>query len=227
MRPGEGRSTFLFFLHGFLLLFSYLIVKALREAFILTEFSAEVRAYGVAVIALVLMFVVPAYGAVRRRLDGARLLQAVTLFFAVNMLGFAAAAYFGISTSFTFFVWVSIFGVMIIAQFWAFAADTFNLKSGQRLFPVIMLGANLGALAGAKFAAVAVDALQPVGLMVVATLVLAATLCLARPASAAVPGGLARALAGARRHAREAARRHRARAARPLPAAGRAASSCC
>ena len=135
IRPGEGRSTFLFFLHGFLLLFSYLIVKALREAFILTDFSAEVRAYGVAVIALVLMFVVPAYGAVRRRLDGARLLQAVTLFFALNMLGFAAAAYFGISTSFTFFVWVSIFGVMITAQFWAFAADTFNLKSGQRLFP--------------------------------------------------------------------------------------------
>ena len=62
MRPGEGRSTFLFFLHGFLLLFSYLIVKALREAFILTDFSAEVRAYGVAVIALVLMFLVPAYG---------------------------------------------------------------------------------------------------------------------------------------------------------------------
>ena len=33
---------------------------------------------------------------------------------------------------------------MITAQFWAFA-DTFNLKSGQRLFPVIMMGANLGA----------------------------------------------------------------------------------
>ena len=43
----------------------------------------------VAVTALVLMFVVPAYGAVRRRIDGARLLQAVTVFFAVNMLGFA------------------------------------------------------------------------------------------------------------------------------------------
>lgn len=189
IRPGEGRSTFLFFLHGFLLLFSYLIVKALREAFILTDFSAEVRAYGVAVIALVLMFLVPAYGAVRRRLDGARLLQAVTLFFALNMLGFAAAAYFGISTSFTFFVWVSIFGVMITAQFWAFAADTFNLKSGQRLFPVIMMGANLGGLAGAKFAAVAVDSLQPVGLMVVATLVLATTLVVANPAGAAVPEG--------------------------------------
>ncbi len=189
IRPGEGRSTFLFFLHGFLLLFSYYIVRALREAFILTDYSAEVRSYGVAVIALVLMFVVPAYGAVRKRLDGERLLQAVTVFFALNMLGFSAAAYFGISTSFTFFVWVSIFGAMMIAQFWAFAADTFNLKSGQRLFPVIMVGANLGALAGAKFAAIAVNSLEPVGLMMVATLVLAATIVIAGPARAATPEG--------------------------------------
>jgi hypothetical protein len=90
IRPGEGRSTFLFFLHGFLLLFSYYIVRVLREAFILTDFSAEVRSYGYAVIALVLMFVVPMYGAVRKRIDGERLLQAVTVFFAVNMLGFSA-----------------------------------------------------------------------------------------------------------------------------------------
>ena len=37
VRPGEGRSAFLFVLHGFLLLFSYQIVKALREAFMLDE----------------------------------------------------------------------------------------------------------------------------------------------------------------------------------------------
>ncbi len=189
IRPGEGRSAVLFFLHGFLLLFSYLIVKSLREAFILTDFTAEVRAYGVAVTALVLMLVIPAYSAVRRRLDGARLLRAVTLFFALNMLGFAATAWFGISMSFTFFVWVSIFGLMVPAQFWAFAADTYNLKSGQRLFPLIMIGANLGALAGARFAEIAISALQPVGLMGVATVVLALTLVVAGPASAAVPAG--------------------------------------
>ena len=77
-----------------------------------------------------------------------------------------------------FFVWVSIYGVMVVAQMWAFAADSFNLKSGQRLFPVIMVGANLGALAGAKTAQLAVAALTPVGLMLVATCALLATLLL-------------------------------------------------
>jgi AAA family ATP:ADP antiporter len=189
VRPGEGRSAFLFFLHGFLLLFSYQVVKALREAFMLTKFSAEVRAYAVALIALLLMLLVPAYSVVRRRLDAERLLRAVTAFFASNLLVFWAAAAAGMPIAFPFFIWVSIFGVMVIAQLWAFAADSFNLKSGQRLFPVIMVGANLGALAGAKCAQLTVAALTPVGLMFAATVVLLATLALAGPERRAVPAG--------------------------------------
>ncbi|MCU0259270.1 MAG: hypothetical protein MUF56_09645, partial [Solirubrobacteraceae bacterium] len=163
VRPGEGRSAFLFFLHGFL--------------------------YAVAVTALVLMVLVPVYGRVRRRIDGERLLQAVTVFFALNLVAFAAAAAAGTPIAFGFFVWVSVFGLVVVAQLWAFAADSFNLKSGQRLFPVIMVGANLGALVGAKTAQLAVAALTPVGLMIVATGTLLATLWLAGPESRAVPDG--------------------------------------
>jgi len=189
VRPGEGRSAFLFFLHGFLLLFSYQVVKALREAFMLVKFSAEMRAYAVAVTAAVLMLLVPLYGRVRRRIDGDRLLQAVTAFFALNLLGFIAAAVLGLYPAFAFFVWVSVFGLVVVAQLWAFAADSFNLKSGQRLFPVIMVGANLGALTGAKTAQLAVTALTPMGLMILATLTLLATLALIAPERRAVPEG--------------------------------------
>jgi len=189
IRPGEGRSVLLFVLHAFTLLFSYQVVKALREAFMLAKFSAEVRSYAVAVTALVLMVLVPLYGIVRRRLDGERLLRAITLFFASNMLVFAAFAGSGTSFAFAFYVWVSVFGLTVVAQLWAFAADSFNLKSGQRLFPVIMVGANLGALAGAKTAQLTVAALTPVGLLVAATVVLLATMFLAGPERAAVPEG--------------------------------------
>ncbi len=223
MRPGEGRAAFLFFLHGFLLLSSYQVVKALREAFMLTRFSAETRSYAVAVMALVLMFVVPLYGWVRRHLDGAQLLRAVTLFFVLTMPLFALLADAGVSIAFVFFIWVGIYGVMVVSQMWAFAADSFNVKSGQRLFVVIMLGANLGALAGAKLAHLAAAALSPVGLIVLAAGLLGATLFLAGPERAAVPEG-SRALLGRARQARAAAAgRHRPRIARPLPAADRAA----
>ena len=189
MRPGEGHSAMLFFLHGFLLLSSYQVVKALREALILTKFPAEVRAYAVAVMALVLMFVVPLYGYVRRHLDGARLLRVVTLFFVVTLPLFAGLLWAGAPIEFVFFIWVGIYGVMVVSQMWAFAADSFNLKSGQRLFPLIMIGANLGALVGAKLAQLAAATLTPAGLMVFATGTLGATLFLAGPERASIPEG--------------------------------------
>ncbi|HWJ05425.1 MAG TPA: Npt1/Npt2 family nucleotide transporter [Steroidobacteraceae bacterium] len=189
IRPGEGRSAFLFFLHGFLLLSSYQVVKALREALILTRFSAEVRAYAVAVMALVLMIVVPLYSLLRRRVDGERLLRVVTLFFVVTLPLFAGLVWAGAPIEFVFFIWVGIYGLMVISQLWAFAADSFNIKSGQRLFPVIMIGANLGALVGAKVAQLAAATLSVAGLMVFATGTLAATLFLAGPERAAVPEG--------------------------------------
>jgi AAA family ATP:ADP antiporter len=189
LRPGEGRSLVLFFANAFLILFSYYILKALREAFLLSESTAEVRSYAVAVIALVLMVIVPFYSSVRRRLDGVRLLRAVTLFFAATVLVFTALAWADARMGFAFFVWVSIYGVMLPAQFWAFAADTYNVKSGQRLFPLIMLGGNLGALTGAKCAHLAVAALTPEGLMLASTAALLVTTGLPQLAAARVPDG--------------------------------------
>ena len=185
--PGEGRTAFLFFLHGFLLLASYQVVKALREAFMLTKFSAETRAYAVAGMALVLMLVVPLYGRLRHHLHGADLLRAVTLFFVATLPLFALLTHYQVSIAFAFFIWVGIYGVMVVSQMWAYAADSFNVKSGQRLFVVIMLGANLGALAGAKLTQVAVAALSPMGLMILATCTLGATLFLAKPERDAIP----------------------------------------
>jgi AAA family ATP:ADP antiporter len=187
--PGEGRTALLFFLHGFLLLASYQIVKALREAFMLVKFSAETRAYAVAAMALILMIVVPLYGRLRHHLHGEHLLRAVTLFFVVTLPVFALLSHYQVPIAFPFFIWVGIYGLLVVSQMWAFAADSFNVRSGQRLFVVIMLGANLGALAGSKFTQLAVAALTPMGLMVLATCTLGATLFLATPERAAIPPG--------------------------------------
>lgn len=187
IRPGEGRSLALFFVQGFLLLFSYYVVRAVREAVILTEFSAVVRSYAVAAIAVVLMALIPLYSLLRRRLGGERLVQVIIAFFALNLLAFYLFGLAGQRFGFAFFVWVGLFGVMLVAQFWAFTTDTFNLKSGQRLFPLIMIGANLGALAGAQFARLAVGWLGTYGLMLAATVVLAVAPLLCAPARRAAP----------------------------------------
>jgi AAA family ATP:ADP antiporter len=189
VRPGEGRAVALFFTHGLLLMVAYYIVKALRESFMLSQHTAEVRAYAVAVIALVLMLLVPLYSAIRRRLDGVRLINAVTLFFVLNMLAFLPLAATDLKLGFVFFVWVAIFGVVVVSQFWALAADSLNLKSGQRLFPAIMVGVNLGALVGAKLAEISANTLGTTGLMLFGAGALATTMLLAGRARDAVPEG--------------------------------------
>ena len=175
IRPGEGRPVALFGAHVFLILFAYYIFRSVREGFLLESGSAARGSYATAVIAAVLMVLVPVYSAVRRRYQGVRLVNSVIAFFSLTLLGFWAAAASGLDVGFAFYVWVGIFNVMMLAQFWALAADSFNIKAGQRLFPAIMLAAQLGGLAGAEFTENYTAALGTSNLLLVGTVLLVLT----------------------------------------------------
>jgi AAA family ATP:ADP antiporter len=151
VRPGEGRTVALFSAHVFLILFAYYIFRSVREGLLLEHGSAAKGSYATAVIAGTLLVLVPIYSAVRRRFDGVRLVNTVIAFFLATLVGFWVAASRGVDVGFAFYVWVGIFNVFVLAQFWALAADSFNIKTGQRLFPAIMLAAQVGALTGAEF----------------------------------------------------------------------------
>ncbi|MBV6417709.1 MAG: hypothetical protein CMLOHMNK_02463 [Steroidobacteraceae bacterium] len=189
VRAGEGRCIALFASHAFLIMASYYVLKALRESFLLAGSAAEVRSYAVAANGLVLMLLIPLYSAVRRRIDGARLVRLVSSFFAANILLFAIAypfrpgAWFGI----VFFIWVSVYGLMVVAQFWALAASHFNTKSGQRLFPAIMLGSTLGALAGAQLTDLLIVRVGPMPLLLLGVVLLGASIAVIRPETDAIP----------------------------------------
>jgi AAA family ATP:ADP antiporter len=51
-----------------------------------------------------------------------------------------------------FFIWVGIFNVSLIAQFWSFANDVYSKEAGGRLFPIIMVGMTTGAPIGSLVA---------------------------------------------------------------------------
>jgi AAA family ATP:ADP antiporter len=150
--PGEGRSVVLFALNAFLLLVCYYLLKTTREVFILTEYGAEAASYAIGAQALLLLFVVPLYGVLFRATDTTALIRWITLMFVVAIGVFYVLGRAGVEIGFVYYVFVGLFGVLAIAQFWAFATDCYNVKSGQRLFPVIMIGASAGALAGAQAA---------------------------------------------------------------------------
>jgi ATP:ADP antiporter, AAA family len=148
VRRDEVVSVLLLSLLMFLILGAYYFLKTAREVFILSEGGAEVKSYSSAGQAVLLLFLVPAYGAFASRVDRVRLVQGVTLFFVAHLGLFLAALTAGLHVGIPYFLWIGIFNVVVIAQFWAFAADLYSQEQGKRLFPVIGVGASLGAWVG-------------------------------------------------------------------------------
>ena len=150
VRAGEGATALLLMLNVFLLLGAYYLIKTMREPLILAGGGAEVKSYAAAGQALMLLGLVPLYGALAGRVDRVRLITRVTLFFASNLvifylLALAKTPYLGVA----FFLWVGIFNMMIVAQFWSFANDVYTPEQGKRLFAIVGLGSTTGAIAGA------------------------------------------------------------------------------
>jgi AAA family ATP:ADP antiporter len=148
VRQEEAASALLMTLVMFLVLGAYYELKTAREAFILTEGGAEVKSYSSAGQAVLLLFLVPAYGAFASRVDRGHLIRWVTLFFVANIALFVLAIQAGLQIGIVYFLWVGIFNVMVIAQFWAFANDIFTPEQGKRIFPLIGVGSSLGAWVG-------------------------------------------------------------------------------
>ena len=63
---------------------------------------------------------------------------------------------------------VAVFNMMIVAQFWAFANDLYDEAAGERLFPLIGLGASVGAVAGSVAAVELITRIGPLELMLLA-----------------------------------------------------------
>lgn len=189
LRPGESRSVVAFFTYATLMMVSYYILKTIREPLLLADSSAEMKSYAYAATALILLFLVPVYGLVFRHTGRQQLTRFVTVFFLLNLAAFYLLGRAGVDIGFAYYVWVGIFNVLITAQFWAFAADSYNVKSGKRLFPLIMVGATLGGLMAPWMSGALFPTLGPWILMLVATALLAATLPCVGWSRACVPPG--------------------------------------
>lgn len=172
VRAGEGVGALLFALNLFLLLGAYYMLKTAREALILTQGGAEVKSYSAAGQALLLLAVVPIYGAFASRVTRIRLIAGLMLFFGSNLALFIVCGRMGFHEGIAFFLWVGVFNVMVIAQLWALANDLYTRRQGERLFPLLGLGSSLGAWVGAVAAARLIRSAGPYGLMTTGGLLL-------------------------------------------------------
>jgi AAA family ATP:ADP antiporter len=181
VEPGEAGTVLLMFLNLFLLLLGYYVLRTVREPLILAS-GAEVKSYAAAGQALTLMGFVPLYGWFASRVGRAKLILGFILFFIVTIELFSFAGRAGVPyVGIVYYVWVGIFSLATVAQFWSFANDIYRREAGERLFAFIFLGATLGAPVGAKVAERLFEAgVSPYDMMHLATGILCVHLALYR-----------------------------------------------
>lgn len=151
VHPGEALTVLLLTLNGFLLFLAYYIIKPLRDALMLESWPAEIKSYLSAAIAVSLIFVVKAFSLIASRFPRQKLITWVTLFFISNLGIFYVLHISGVgpgAMGIIFFMWVGIFNLIIVAQFWGFANDLYSEAEGVRLFPLVQFGATFGGFAG-------------------------------------------------------------------------------
>lgn len=211
VRPGEGADALLMFANVFLILCAYYFIKPLREGWIAVSdigglSKMEVKAYSSFGQSLLLIPIVWAFGRLSGRYRRSALITRSTLFCITNLLFFWAIQpglfienlpYSGV----IFYLWVGIFGVFVVAQFWAFAADIYSEDRGNRMFPLIAVGATSGAAGGAWITEMLVNSrfFSTEWLLIAAMVPLAASVVLYRVADARMHRSVDRTL----RHTRE------------------------
>ncbi len=172
VRHGEAVTALLMTANVFFLLSAYYVLKPLREDLILAMKSgAENKAYMSGLIALFLFGLVPAYGILVDRLPRIKLVIGVSLAFALQLLlfrGAIAVPSWQDKLGLVFFLWVGIFNVMVVAQFWGYANDLYDKEQGDRLFPMVAIGASVGAAVGSKLAKFLIEGLGEPSMLLVA-----------------------------------------------------------
>lgn len=177
VRPGESITVLILLLDIFLLLLGYYIIKIVREPLVLVsaekdlqiflssdipqwlinvlklQRGPQLKAAAAACQAILLIGFIPLYSWFASKVKRLYFLIGVTGFFISNIvifyiLSLAEVPFLG----FIFYVWVGLFNVSMIAQFWSFANDIYSKKEGDRLFPIIAIGATAGAPIGTRIA---------------------------------------------------------------------------
>ncbi len=192
VRPGEAGPALLLFVTIFLVLCSYYFIKPVREGWLAVSVIAglskiEVKAYSSFAQTLILFAVLPFYARLTTHWVRRKLISRVGLFFAANLslfwllhpgFLFEQVPYLGV----IFYIWIGIFAVTLVAQFWSFAADLYGEERGKRLFPLVALGASSGAVVGSWLGERLIRdfAVDTFDLLPLATLPLLGALALAR-----------------------------------------------
>jgi AAA family ATP:ADP antiporter len=148
----EVRAVVLGFLYYFFLLGSYYILRPVRDA-MATAYGSDAGSLsqlytGTFIGTLILA---PLYATAANRIKLSALVPWVYGFIIITVLGFFALFQSAPEDRWlaaAFYVWVSVFNMLITSVFWTFMADLFSRTQAKRLYGLVAAGGSAGAVAG-------------------------------------------------------------------------------
>ena len=150
LQPGEAPALLASFATLLCTFSSYTILRPVRDALGITSGLEKIPYLFWGVFAVMLLLQ-PVYGWITSRYPRTVFLPWVYGFFAFNLLGFYV--WFRLQADHTwiartYFVWVSVFNLFVVAAFWSLMADVFTREQAGRVFGFIWAGASTGGLIG-------------------------------------------------------------------------------
>ncbi len=179
LRRGEGRRALLLTVYLGVVIASYLILKAVRDALFIAAFSAMKLPYVIFGIALLVGVFVDVYIRISRRVPAARLITWTLALFISNLLAFWVLARMGFTWLFPLlYIWVGFFGVAAPVQVWTLANEVFTTREAKRVFGIVGGGGITGAIIGGAIASVLAIEIGTEQLLLVVALLLVACIVL-------------------------------------------------
>ena len=172
--PSERAALKLGFAFHFCVLASYYLVRPLRDALGL-EGGADKLQWLFTATFVVMLLMVPLFGALVSRLPATRFVPLIYRVIAVSMLVFGvliANHVAPVAVGRVFFVWISIYNLFIVSIFWSVLVDRFSSEQGRRLFGFVAAGGTLGTFIGPLLAATMATRFGPVALTIAAAVLL-------------------------------------------------------
>lgn len=172
--------------YGFLILFSYYILRAVRDD-ISSADRGNLQLLWTAVF-FVMLGAVPLYSWVSSRFERTVFVPLANRFFVACLVAFFLALQMLPEEARpwidrAFYVWTSVFALFVVTVFWGFVNDCFDNSQGRRLYAFIAVGASLGGIAGSSVTAGIADAVPTFTLLLLACVPLEAASWCVKPMS--------------------------------------------
>jgi ATP:ADP antiporter, AAA family len=171
IEPHELSAVVLSMVYLFFLFGSYSVIKPVRDAMGTVYGIKHLNELftGTFIGTLILA---PLYAGIASRIKLSTFLPWVYGFIAVTILGFYLLFTGGkVSDRYVaagFYIWVSVFNMLIVSVFWSFMADIFSRSQAKRLFGFIAAGMTVGGIVGPLIATFLATRVGNDGLMLIA-----------------------------------------------------------